>query len=326
MTESNYNQIKGEVRGSVWGEDQPFTSNDFICFKTKTDRCKILQLTDIHLRQYTKNTFGTAWKIHRMIRKENPDLVVVTGDFTALKNNKWDTKWLVRTLDHAKTPWTAIMGNHDSQGQYDRYYIANILENSKYGLFRQGPKNIGGVGNFILSLTTEAGLWGALFFLDSHTSFEINGLRYQSLTRDQISWYRWAVNGMDSLYKKDGGCADTIPSLMFLHIPLNEFQDAWEKGRVILGKMGEDKVYAPEENSGMFSEIVRLKSTKGVFAGHDHASTFCCEYQGVVLGYGTHTRFNKKDKAEKRFTGSVIIMDGDGKLTLKQTGYRKAVE
>lgn len=127
---------------------------------------------------------------------------------------------------------------------------------------------------------------------------------------------------MDSLYKKGGGCADTITSLMFLHIPLNEFQDAWEKGRAILGKMGEDKVYAPEENSGMFSEIVRLKSTRGVFAGHDHANTFCCEYQGVVLGYGTHTRFNKKDKAEKRFTGSVIITDGDGKLTLKQTGYR----
>lgn len=323
MAESNYHQIRGEVKGSVWREEQPFTSNDCICLKTKTESCRILQLTDIHLRQYTKNTFGTARKIHKMIRNERPDLVVVTGDFTALKNNKRDTKWLVRVLDREKTPWTAVMGNHDSQGKYDRYYIANILESSRYGLFRQGPKNIGGVGNFIFSLTANGKPWGALFFLDSHTSFEINGLRYQSLTHEQISWYRWAVTGMTSLYRKGEALKDVIPSLMFLHIPLNEFQDAWEKGRVILGTMGEDKVYAPEENSGMFSEIVRLKSTKGVFAGHDHASTFCCEYQGVVLGYGTHTRFNKKNKEENRFAGSVIIMDKNGKLTLKQTGCRK---
>lgn len=56
------------------------------------------------------------------------------------------------------------------------------------------------------------------------------------------------------------------------------------KRDVLFREMGEDKVYAPEENSGMFSEIVRLKSTRGVFAGHDHANTFAVSIRALFWG------------------------------------------
>lgn len=297
-------------------ENDNFNFDNCLKLNTRNESIRILQLTDIHLRQYTKNTFFTSRKILKMIRREKPDLIVVTGDFTALEDNLRDTKWLVKTLDKTKRPWTVVFGNHDSQGRYDRNYIAGVIEESQYSLFEKGPENIKGVGNFVINLMSDNKFWGSLFFIDTHTSFVKDGLEYEPIDKTQIDWYERTVKNISAQYAEN----KDFPSLMFIHIPLPEFQNAWEEGELIFGVMGEDKVYAPDENTGMFDKILELNSTKGVFAGHDHKNTFCCKYKGVILGYGTHTMFNKTAQ-EGKYGSSLIEMNKFGNITLSQIKY-----
>lgn len=304
----DFEQIRGRVCETVWSPQQCFTEKDCLSLEMSGETFCILQLTDIHLRQYTRGTFSAAKNIRKMIRRQKPDLVVVTGDFTAAEDNRRDTKWLIHLLDSVGVPWTVTLGNHDSQGKYDRNYIGDLLENSRHGLFRKGPASVPGVGNFVITLCHNGCVKGALFFLDSHTSFVLNGLEYEALSKTQIDWYTWAVRGLRTLNK---GCAAPVPSLLFQHIPLPEFQAAWENGEVLFGVMGEDKVYAPDENTGMFAAVCALKSTKGIFVGHDHANTFCSRYQGVLLGYGVQTRFTKS-AAEGKYAASRILFSETG--------------
>ena len=74
-----------------------------------------------------------------------------------------------------------------------------------------------------------------------------------------------------------------LPSLLFQHIPLKEYETAWNEGKIdtskhLHGSNNED-VYSPVVNTGLFDKIVAAGSTKGVFCGHDHANDSAVSYQ-----------------------------------------------
>ena len=45
-----------------------------------------------------------------------------------------------------------INGNHDGEGNVDLAWIANKYEEAEKCLFKQGPDNIGGIGNYIINI------------------------------------------------------------------------------------------------------------------------------------------------------------------------------
>ena len=116
---------------------------------------------------------------------------------------------------------------------------------------------------------------------------------YDAIHEDQVEWYERMVNDT----KKANGDV-TVPSLAFFHIPFPEFQEAYDKAKagndpkaqfvngVEKGDILNEDVCCPKFNTGLYSKMKELGSTKGVFVGHDHINTFCVDYDGIYLCYG----------------------------------------
>ena len=87
----------------------------------------------------------------------------------------------------------------------------------------------------------------------------------------------------------------TVRSLLFFHIPLQEFQTAYDLYRAgspdvtyFYGSIGEanKKIACSDHPSTLFDTAVRLGSTQAMFVGHDHLNTLSVAYKGIRLTYG----------------------------------------
>jgi hypothetical protein len=102
----------------------------------------------------------------------------------------------------------------------------------------------------------------------------------------QIAWY---INTSEKLEKKNNR---KIPSLMFFHIPLQEFRTMYENGarHEVTGERNEDECPGPF-NSGLFAAMLERGDVKGVFVGHDHVNNYVGNYFGIMLGYSASAGF-----------------------------------
>ena len=142
-----------------------------------------------------------------------------------------------------------------------------------------------------------------------------------SALENQIQWYEDMVKDTKA---KNGG--ETVPSLLFFHIPVPEFQEAWdalEAGSPDAKKFDAERwesnegVAAPKYNSHFFDKVVELGSSKGIFVGHDHINSWAIEYKGVLLSYGI-TSTDRVYRDVELMGGQVISMDSTNKITLER--------
>ena len=77
------------------------------------DGYRVVQIGDLHLDDWSKP--ARLDRIAEMVNAENPDLIVVTGDFASYSARKLDTGRLVGALRRLSAPdgVLAILGNHD---------------------------------------------------------------------------------------------------------------------------------------------------------------------------------------------------------------------
>jgi predicted MPP superfamily phosphohydrolase len=77
------------------------------------DGYRVVQIGDLHLDDWSRP--ARLDRIAEMVNAENPDLVVVTGDFASYSAKKLDTERLVEALRRLCAPdgVLAILGNHD---------------------------------------------------------------------------------------------------------------------------------------------------------------------------------------------------------------------
>ena len=77
------------------------------------DGYRVVQIGDLHLDDWSKP--ARLNRIAEMVNAENPDLIVVTGDFASYSARKLDTGRLVGALRRLSAPdgVLAILGNHD---------------------------------------------------------------------------------------------------------------------------------------------------------------------------------------------------------------------
>ncbi|TCD62378.1 hypothetical protein EIP91_006960 [Steccherinum ochraceum] len=237
---------------------------------------KILQVADLHysvsagvcrdtpLSPCVGSDNITNSLISHMLDVEQPDLVVFTGDQLNGQGTSWDVKSVLAKFAQSVTdrgiPWAAIFGNHDDEDGESRERQVRYMQSLPYSLVEPGPKDIHGVGNYVLKV------WSAdpskthlltLYFLDSgayaKTWFEFAGIGhgpdYDWIHQDQIDWFleeSARISPIERPFTPDGTkdlggiwkrqATDQITpnsrrlakpnAMMFFHIPLEEAYSA----------------------------------------------------------------------------------------------------
>ena len=324
-------------------------------FNTDED-LNILQITDFHI--------GGGWlsadedkkalnAVAAMITEEKPDLVVLTGDMVfpvpysaGTLNNKNSTNMVISLMETLGVHYTACFGNHDTEvySYYSREDISNVWGASdlKYSLYQPGPGYIDGYGNHVIKVKNSDGIVkNAYFFLDSHsyTDGDYLGIlwKYDSIKESQINWYKKNVEAIDRANKAVDPQCPLFTSLAFFHIPLEEYEFAWnelrengykdtENAKLIRGGFHEkdETVYHGMHSEEFFETVHSLGSTKGIFVGHDHINNAVLEYKGVKLVYGNsidYLAYAGIDKEGSQRGCTLITLTQDGELSVELSNY-----
>lgn len=256
---------------------------------SSSDEIKIMQLTDLH---YTYGFDGLDRKtdklLKRLVDKENPDVIVVTGDIVMTLIAKRLIKNFVKTMDSFQIPWTIAFGNHEREF-HSIESIVNLLVSlrSDYLYFDLGMDgfdyNKDGASNFKLKLYNDNNHLINLYILDSkanHNDKDLKDNPYDYFSNKQVTWFN------------DELSSDNVLSLAFFHMPNVEFLE-------YDGELGE-KMWPQAKDTGFFDAIRNNDyKVKGIFVGHDHLNSFQFMYEGVLHAYGMSSGYNAYGKGSK---------------------------
>lgn len=283
----------GRPSTEVWFKDDVF-SEDAIKRITKKsgEDFTILLFSDTQLEGSPSNDKKVLELIDTLVTKYSPSMIMTTGDNTSSQRAHFLAKKLVKQLSGYGIPWGVTLGNHDSEGMADREWHGNLYESAENSLFSMGPSNIHGIGNYTVLIQDESNnpVYSLIMMDSNETRIYPDGKgSYDFIYPDQIDWYQWVVEGVDNMFET------AVPSMLFFHIPLPEFRDAYnavEEGKVdesdFFGENRED-VFAARINTGLFQRVLESGGTTHIFSGHDHINNLSVPWQGVQLTYGLKT-------------------------------------
>ncbi len=296
---------------------------------TSDRELKILHLTDIHIGGgwlSGKTDVLTINAVASMVTAEKPDLVVITGDiaypvpFESMALNNLPPHTIFATLmESLGVYWIPTFGNHDTEfySFYTREEISQFYssENFKYCLYQVGDENIDGYGNSVINIKNSDGIiTQSIVTIDSHAYtgtglIDILKMDYDHIHDNQIAWYK---TNMENISKYNASVIENMEnkdellakygkanSLLFFHIPIEEYKDAWleysengfkdtENVKLIYGTASETGrvVFNSDTPTNLFETMQELGGNQGVFCGHDHVNNFSIDYKGIRLTYG----------------------------------------
>ena len=248
----------------------------------KQGKFKIVQLTDVHLKPaLTDGMAQTAATMKSVVSAENPDLVVVTGDIVHGKPALTGWNLFLDVMNSLKVPFAVVMGNHDAETM-SKPEIYALLATSPYFVGEPGPKEIFGMGNYVLPVISakDASKPAALVYcIDSNDyTHRPNFSYYDWIHHDQIGWYREQSQKYTAL---NGG--KPLPALAYFHIPTPEFGMA-----KLSGQFGAP-IATFGYNSGFIANAADMGDIFGCFVGHAHNNDVVGVYNGMLLGFGRCT-------------------------------------
>lgn len=284
------------------------------------DDFKVLQLTDVHIGGGSFSQKKDTWAMNAvatMIRQEQPDLVVITGDIAypvpfqaGTFNNLNATKIFANMMESLGVYWTFAFGNHDTEAysMYSREDICKYYEgqNFEYCLFERGfsdqhdkfGKIDRGFGNHIINVKNEQGvIIKSLVMIDSHsyTDGDYFGVawKYDNIHQSQVDWYKSEMDKLRAANVAAGGEDKAVDNLAFFHIPLMEYREAWRAIKETYGKKPEDGSVAVAKadytESKQDGEVVYMYGNMGESEKERHG----IPSYGVFCGYGTDTLFEE---------------------------------
>lgn len=310
---------------------------------SSSDDFKILHLTDIHLggSLYSYQKDMKALKAcYAEIEHTKPDLVVVTGDLTfplgimsLSLNNTAPVGQFAAFMRNLGIPWCFTYGNHDTESfagasaeDLGQLYRSLSYKTSGTLLYPYVQPEITGRNNQLIEIRNSDGTLNTALFLIDSNSYTGEGINtYDYIHDDQVDWYEREVQRLN---KEEG---HTVRSLVFFHIPLQEYRRAYElyeggsrEVAYFFGENGEktaDKVCCSEHPSRLFGRMKALGSTTGVFCGHDHYNNISLEYQGIRLTYGMSIDYLAMPGIEddiKQRGAELLTLHGDSSWDLEQ--------
>lgn len=282
---------------------------------------KILCLTDVHIRNHA--TFAAELgvnfildgmgriQLRQLIGQVQPDMIIVGGDTVLTAWNDICTRQFCDFMEQFAIPWAPIFGNHDYEGRADKAKLAEIYEESEYCLFQSGPAGMDGMGNYIINLTRNGEVVYSLFLFDDGQFRVTDGqITDGGIGKNQIDWYRWAVNGIRETSGKE------VPNMAFMHVPVPEYKALTSDFE--MGLRMEDPCTAAV-NDGFF-DVFKANGGTHMFAGHDHLNNFVAEYEGVKMCYFTKSSYNC-NFSFKALGGLVVTIDPNNQVDLAITEF-----
>ncbi len=247
---------------------------------------KIVQFTDTHIKADAPESAVTFKTINEVLEKENPDLVVFTGDVVTGKPVERGWEMATEPVIKRKIPFAVVFGNHDDENEMSRAQIAQLLVKMPGCLFVPQVENVFGHGNYVVEIKESTGKANAalLYCMDSNAYSTIEGVEgYGWFHFDQINWYR------NQSKKHEMASGRLLPALAFFHIPLPEYREAYINEKYPpVGLRLEDEC-SPKINSGMFASMLERGDVMGMFVGHDHVNDYIAYLNGIALAYGRFT-------------------------------------
>ena len=195
--------------------------------KFNNGKLKIMHVADTHLK-YGMRVDETLWLIGVACDRENPDMVVLTGDNLFNYDDPNETKKLINQLmtvfNSRNIPVAVTFGNHDSErGAMSRDELLDYYNTFSCSVSKD-VKELSGCGTYNVPILSSEGDKVAfnLWVFDSGDYDEEE--RYSAVKEDQIEWYKQTSN---LLQEQNNG--EKVNSLVFQHIIVPEIYDALVK-------------------------------------------------------------------------------------------------
>lgn len=237
-------------------------------------------------------------------------------------NNLSGAEIVANLMENLGVYWLPVFGNHDTEiyATYDRKEITEFYASGEFEHCLLNKNNINdgvdGYSNTIINIKTPDGLISqTLYTFDTHSYVDNDylgiGWKYDNIHSNQIEWYKKNVEKyisynnelIEKLYPENTAYMKSIHgtprSLAFMHVPTTEYLDTWncyvnsgykdaEGIRYYYGTVGETGklVYHGVYPDQLVETMIQLKSTQGIFCGHDHLNNFSISYNGIRLTYG----------------------------------------
>ena len=344
----------GKRSERIWSPEDTFDPEKDVVSIEKDPNKDFVILTFADIQVWEPFRLGKKYVIYNTIKntveKAKPDMIVLLGD-NAFYYSRQCYKKLVEIMEEIGLPWAAVFGNHDCEGNADLEALGDILSSGKHCLYRKGPRNLTGEGNFAVNITQNGEVVHTLFFFDSNSSFfeydestyryikadkEVKekmpafyaarlhegkhkgevpvGEGWGTFAYDQVQYYKWLLAGIT---KTNGG--KKPESTLFCHVAPYEFNDAyfeWVKGGCDPEKgFGEInvKIGSAPVPSGMFDAVLEEGSTKNIIFGHEHENDLSVLYKGIRLSYAVKCGDECTTFAETLNGGSTLTIDKSGR-------------
>jgi predicted phosphodiesterase len=247
----------------------------------KNGEFKIVQFTDTHINQKKESIQLVLDVVNKVVKAEQPDLVVFTGDIVTEDNPGDAFGKIGEVMTAHETNWVVVLGNHDDEHNAGRPEVAKLLTTLPYCL-NQVSENITGTTNFVLTVG-EGKKMALLYFMDSNAystlKDKVEGYGWFDLS--QIIWYKKVSNK----FTKENS-DKPLPALAFFHIPLPEYNQVWDSQEIKTFGVKNEKVCCPDINTGMFAAMVEAGDVLGTFVGHDHVNDYIGVLYNIALAYG----------------------------------------
>lgn len=317
----------------------------FTLEKREGEDFKILQLTDIQIIDPSQQPYegrlsqeeAEAWGdrdrcafnlIRQLIDETKPDYIVLTGDNVYGQFDADGSNFiaLVSLMEGFGIPWSFVNGNHDGEyyvtsdkgelitcGKGMQWQAEYVKNHTEYCIYDSGEESMG-YGNYSVLIEEKGKPVSSLTMMDTHGC---NGYENPGINEKQTEWYEAQIREINDYARR------TIPNLIFLHIPPEQYSLAARalgseddtggfSGNGNFGENGER--VSCFESETFWNKIKELSSTVGIFAGHDHVNSASIVYEGIRLTYGVKTGTYDYHSAQG---GTLISISGDGSFTVR---------
>lgn len=299
---------------------------------------KVMQIADIQDDQDLHEL--TVLLLKGAIEKENPDIIILTGDNIAGYRTKNATKSanairaFMSIIDTYGIPVVVTFGNHDAyqsgltrEEQMNVYYEFSCVK----AVFNNGPE----AGNSCVPVYSSTNPDEVKFLLwafdtganegEDGSRVDNGGIGYDHIRQNQIDWF----NETYAAYSAANGGA-TINSIIFQHIIVPQIFDALKETSSstsgAVAKMGSYWVLpdtaaegsvlgespCPSANDG--GEWDMAKANGGVLAitcGHDHNNSFIVPYEGIDIINAPGATFQSYANSDTKGVRCFVLNEND---------------